>query len=775
MKRKTIFFLIVIGIGIAAGAVYAYKKLASDYDGRVHYTATTMPEIYYEIIDQLPPTILYGRNDVILPYYQKLWSQDPNNSWLKFQVGMQHIFYGTTEEGLKLLEELEADEQFLRNPKFNTKKKNDEWSVVDSLKNFLALGYLRLAEQTNCIMNHNDESCVFPISGGGVHIHKDPAAEAIRRYLKLIQEYPDDPLNIWLLNIALQAYGSVPPEVPAHLVIPRERMPDEYNIGRFNDIATDLGVENLLDAGGNAVDDFDNDGYIDIINGSARLKGQIRFYRNNADGTFSDWTERAGLIGAYEGLGMMQFDYNNDGWMDFMITRGGWKAKAGFLPPSLYRNNGNGTFTDVTVEAGLLHFLPSQTAEAADIDLDGDLDLFIGHEYHTYSRMYLNNGDGTFRDVTRPTGLFFKGFVKGCSFGDYNNDGYPDLFVSDFGRPNKLFRNNGPGKDGLVTFTEVGKEAGVTNPIWSFPCWFFDYNHDGWEDIYISAYKPGYIINSCREFLGLPMDSTMFPCLYRNNGDGTFTNVARPTNVAYETFAMGCNYGDLDNDGWLDFFLSIGAPDYRAIFPNRMYRNNQGKYFQDCTLSGGFGQLQKGHAVSYCDFDYDGDQDIYTDYGGFFYGDVFQNAFYLNPGHGNNWINVRLEGTENNRFGVGCRVKLTFVDNGQRRNTYYTISKGASFGSNPIRLQAGLGKATVVEEMEIIWPKGQKKQVFNNVQANRIYLCKEDASELQVLDLKPLVLRSREVMAEMGLPVQPHSHGHHAHGHQLQGLHLMQH
>ncbi|MCS6917630.1 MAG: CRTAC1 family protein [Chitinophagales bacterium] len=751
MKFKTIALLFV-GVVVLAGVAFAVVRWAGQDSPEIKYTATTMPEIYYEIIDNLPPTILYSRNDVILPYYQQLLAKDPENPYLKFQVGIQHILYGTTEEGLKILEELEASNSFMTNPNFLRVADGENWSVVDSLKQFLALGYLRLAEQTNCIMNHNDESCVFPISGAGVHINKDPAREAIRRYLQLIKEYPDDHLCVWLLNIALQAYGSVPPEVPANLVISKDALPNEYNIGRFDDIAVDLGVENMLDAGGVAVDDYDNDGYIDIINGAVRLKGQVRYFHNNGDGTFSDWTERAGLKGAYEGLNLVQVDYNNDGWMDFIIPRGGWKAKAGFLPSSLYRNNGDGTFTDVTIEAGLLQFAPTQSVEAADIDLDGDVDLFFGNEYFTYSKMFLNNGDGTFKDVAKEVGIYFKGYVKGSSFGDYNNDGYPDLYISDFGNKNRLYRNNGPDKNGLVTFTNVAEEAGVTEPKKSFPCWFFDYNNDGWQDIYVSAYKPGFI--SAKEFLGLPMDSTMFPCLYRNNGDGTFTNVTLETNIAYESFTMGCNYGDLDNDGWLDFYQSIGAPDYRAIFPNRMYRNNQGKHFQDCTISGGFGQLQKGHGVSFCDFDFDGDQDVYTDYGGFFYGDVFQNSFYLNPGHGNNWVNVRFEGTDNNRFGVGCRVKLTFTDQGVKRHTYHVISKGASFGSNPIRLQAGVGKATVIEEMEVIWPKGQKKQVFRNIPVNTLYHCREDADQLNPLSIKPITFILRK-------PDQQQQHHHH--------------
>lgn len=743
--------LLALGVLLVAGvvAIFLWKrskieKMMSENEVP-KYTSTTMPQIYYEIVDNMDTTLLYSRNELMIPYLEWRIRANPDDLNLQFELGIQNIFYGTTEKGIQILEALEKNPRFM-NDENNKKKKGKEtsWSTLDSLEQFIALGYLRLGEQSNCINNHNDESCVFPISGGGVHTIKTPVENAITRYLKIIEKDPHDYLSIWLLNVACQANGSVPPEVPKELIIPASRIPNEYNIKRFNDIAVDLGVDNTGDAGGIALDDFDNDGYNDIIDGSSRLKGQIRYFHNNGDGTFSDWTEKSKLTGAFEGLGMMQFDYNNDGNMDFLVTRGGWKAKAGFLPPSLYRNNGDGTFTDVTIEAGLLHFLPSQSAEAADIDLDGDLDLFIGHEFNTHSKLYLNNGNGTFKDITAEAGVDFEGFIKGVSFGDYNNDGYPDIYLSDFGNPNRLYKNNGPNENGIVTFTNVAKEAGVENPIWSFPCWFFDYNNDGWEDIYISAYKPGYIINSCREFMGLPMDTNMFPRLYRNNGDGTFTNVAKETHIQYESFTMGCNFGDLDNDGWLDFYQSIGAPDYRAIFPNRMYHNFEGKYFQDCTLSGGFGQLQKGHAVGFCDFDYDGDQDIYTDFGGFFYGDVFQNSLFENPGHGNHWINVKFEGVKNNHFGVGCRVKLTFKDNGTTRSTYFDIGKGASFGSNPIRLQAGVDKATVIDSMEVIWPAGKVKQVFKNVPVNKMYLCKEGATELTPLSINSIVFKTME-------------------------------
>ncbi|MFI5135393.1 MAG: CRTAC1 family protein, partial [Chitinophagales bacterium] len=336
------------------------------------------------------------------------------------------------------------------------------------------------------------------------------------------------------------------------------------------------------------------------------------------------------------------------------------------------------------------------------------------------------------------------GYVKGASWGDNNNDGYPDLYVSNFQKHGILFKNLGPDKNGMVHFKDVTKEAGVPANPSNFPCWWFDYNNDGWQDLYVSAYQPGYTINSCREYMGLPMDSTLFPCLYRNNGDGTFTNVSKQAHIDYETFTMGCNYGDLDNDGYLDFYLGIGAPDFKAIFPKRMFHNHDGQYFEDCSISGGFSQLQKGHAIAFCDFNYDGTQDVYADYGAFYSGDVYGNALYENPGFGNNWINVKFEGVKTNKFGVGNRVKLTFNDGGKERSTYFAISKGASFGGNPIRLQAGVGKATVIDEMEVTWQATGQKQVFKNVPVNKIYLDKEDATDLSIIPVHSFQYQTME-------------------------------
>jgi hypothetical protein len=202
--------------------------------------------------------------------------------------------------------------------------------------------------------------------------------------------------------------------------------------------------------------------------------------------------------------------------------------------------------------------------------------------------------------------------------------------------------------------------------------------------------------------------------------------------------SMGCNYGDLDNDGWLDFYVGTGNPDYRMLVPNRMFRNAEGKRFQDVTTSGGFGHLRKGHGVAFGDIDLDGDQDLFLKVGGALEGDTFQSALFENPGHGNHWITLALEGKRTNRAAIGARVRVTIEEAGRPREIYATVSSGSSFGGSSLRQEIGLGRAERIEKIEIRWPASATVQTFENVALDRMYAVREGQAALD-----PLVVRAR--------------------------------
>ncbi len=223
------------------------------------------------------------------------------------------------------------------------------------------------------------------------------------------------------------------------------------------------------------------------------------------------------------------------------------------------------------------------------------------------------------------------------------------------------------------------------------------------------------------------------PRLYRNNRDGTFTDVSRQVGLDKLLLTMGANFGDLDNDGWLDFYLGTGAPPLTMLIPNRMFRNDRGKAFQDVTTSGGFGHLQKGHGVAFGDIDNSGNQDVVEVMGGVYASDRFWTSLYKNPGHGNHWVKLQLVGKTSNRFGVGARLRLVLpTAEGGRREIFALVGSGGSFGASSLRPHLGLGEATTIELLEVRWPGG-KPQTFRGLAADRTYELHEDQQEARVL------------------------------------------
>jgi hypothetical protein len=227
------------------------------------------------------------------------------------------------------------------------------------------------------------------------------------------------------------------------------------------------------------------------------------------------------------------------------------------------------------------------------------------------------------------------------------------------------------------------------------------------------------------------------PKLYKNNGNGTFTNVSVEVGLNEPVTTMGCNFGDLNNDGFLDFYLATGDPSFMSIVPNKMYLNNAGEKFEDVTFSGGFGHIQKGHAVGFGDLDMDGDQDIYAVMGGAYEGDNFQNVLFENPmGNKNNWINIILEGTESNRSAIGARIEVTIEEDGKERKIYHTVGTGASFGGNSLMAEIGVGRANSIEQLKIQWPNRERSiSTFSKVAINRIIKVIEGKKDIEVLKL----------------------------------------
>ncbi|WP_179021888.1 CRTAC1 family protein [Winogradskyella forsetii] len=668
-----------------------------------------------------------------------------------FNYALELLNVGRTEESIA------ATKEVLDAATSTDKKVRPE--IIFAIKKQLAIAYMRKAEQDNCVINHNNESCIIPISPKAQHTLREGSEKSIAILNDLLQQNPSDLECQYLLNIAHMTLGQYPNQVPKKFRLPESHFKNSANFPHFTDIAMDLGIADKNMAGGTCVDDFNGDGYLDIIASSWGFDDQIKYFENDKKGGFTDKSFDAGLKGVTGGLNLRHADYNNDGHLDFIILRGAWLSINGGIPNSLMRNNGDGTFTDVTLEAGVYSLNPTQTAVWTDMNLDGWVDLFIANEWNqinqSYCELYLNQKDGTFKNIASESGIKAKGFFKGIATGDINNDLYPDLYLSNYMGLNTLYINTSK-ETGKPSFKIATEKAGVSNPVESFPTWIFDYNNDGFEDIFVSGYSSAELLPSEMTITNLKNNTNDYrPLLYRNNGDETFTEVSLQMNLTEPIATMGCNFGDLDNDGFLDFYLATGDPSYFSIVPNRMFHNVNGQKFEDVTYSAGFGHIQKGHAIGFGDLDLDGDQDIYAVMGGALEGDTFGNLMFENPmGNKNNWITIVLEGTESNRFAIGAKIIITIEENGKTRKIYHSVGTDSSFGGNSLMSEIGLGTAENIKTLEIKWPfHTEKIAVFNSIESNQIIKIVEGNNQIQKLNLPKISFEKMTAMEH-----QNHAH-----------------
>jgi hypothetical protein len=472
--------------------------------------------------------------------------------------------------------------------------------------------------------------------------------------------------------------------------------------------------------------DYDNDGWMDIyfVNSGPSdfftppkpLKNAL--YHNNHDGTFTDVTDKAGVAGGKFGMGVAAADFDGDGNIDLYVTNYGSNI--------LYRNNGDGTFTDVTDKAGVSAPGWSTCATWFDYDNDARLDLFVSsfvfydksqnplctdptlqRRYYCVprlfkpqpSRLFHNNGDGTFRDVSRESGIAGS---AGKSFGavatDVNNDGLMDLFVANDTMPNFLFLNKGGGK-----FEEIGLSAGVAygeagRPRSGMGVDAADYDGDGWQDLFVA--------NIDQEFFSL----------YHNEKELIFTD--QPGEIAPATQLLsgwGLKFFDYDNDGDPDLFLVNGHPDdmIESRVPRVTHKEqllmfeNTGRAFKDVSSKSGavFSKMFSGRGMALGDFDNDGDDDVLTSNNG-------EPPLLLRNqgGNRNNWIGLQLVATKSNPAAVGAVITWQA---GTLKRTRLKTSGGSYLSSHDPREILGVGSATKIDSIAIRWPSGKVDKLTN--------------------------------------------------------------
>jgi enediyne biosynthesis protein E4 len=494
--------------------------------------------------------------------------------------------------------------------------------------------------------------------------------------------------------------------------------------------------------------DYDHDGWLDIyLTNGNRLDarwpaGQAptsHLYKNNRDGTFTDVTAKSGLGITGWQTGVCVGDYDNDGWDDLFCCFWGHNI--------LFHNNGDGTFTDVTRKAGLYQeqYRWGAGCTFLDYDRDSHLDLFVcnyikldpdkipaPNDTHycqwkgvptmcgprglpgDTNILYHNNGDGTFTDVSQKSGILKPGprySITAVSY-DFDNDGWPDIYVAVDSEPSILFQNNHDG-----TFTDVAVMAGCAysdggHEQAGMGIAVADYDCDGWFDIF----KTNFADDTCN--------------LYHNNGDGTFSDVTFSSGVGINNryVAWGCGFIDYDNDGWQDIvqinghvYPEIDNYNFGQTFknPRLVYRNLGNGRFKDVSseMGPGISEHFSSRGAAFGDYDNDGDMDILI-----LNLNDLPSLLRNDGGNKQNWIKIKLVGTNCNRTAIGARVRVVTGKHAQMDE----VQSGASVMSqSDLRLHFGLGQTETIDLIEVKWPTTQKIQTFKQVKANRILTIRE--------------------------------------------------
>ncbi len=507
---------------------------------------------------------------------------------------------------------------------------------------------------------------------------------------------------LWL---ASESLGGYPAYVPAgfRMELKAGKNPSRM---RYRDISGLIGLDKTSAGRGTAIFDYNNDGHLDVVIAAAHAGANL--YRNNGDGTFTDVSIESGLDRCINGFAITAADYDNDGNIDLFVTRLGFYGGE----TTLFHNNGDGTFTDVTEKAGVRCWGPAFTASWVDFDCDGNLDLFVANniggvfDRHVQNRLFRNNGDGTFTDVSISSGLHAGAPTIGHCWGDYDNDGLPDLFISSgLGKP-QLFHNNGDG-----TFTDVSARAGIGDYVMGSTCFFVDYDNDGWLDIVQYAWSDhDEVIHTLR--FEQASSQVNVSRVWQNNRDGTFTIRKRELGLVEGWGTMSGNFADINNDGRIDLMLGNGSPLMDRLEPMVLLENDGG-VFRNTTFTAGLPFAGKSHGVNAGDLFGDGRLSILVASGGAYPGDLLTSPVYYPEQLPGNYLNIRLTGVESNRSAIGARVWV-FAGGGQQMREVYG---GTNFGCLPLEQHFGLAQFDKVDAIEIRWPSG-RKQRFDNPPIN---------------------------------------------------------
>ncbi len=466
----------------------------------------------------------------------------------------------------------------------------------------------------------------------------------------------------------------------------------------FDDVASQIGVDYSYGdsefGGGVSFADFDNDGWDDLTFASEE-GSEIYFFKNN-DGVFNLVTFN-GILNTSKAKQVIWVDYDNDGDKDFFVT-----ALEG--ENSFYINDGDMNFTDISSTIGIFQTdLFSYGASFGDIDNDGDLDLFITNRSPEDHNYLYRNDSGVYVDITSTSGITLEGELSFCSiFFDYDKDGFQDIYVSNDKEEyiNRLYKNNG---NGVFQDVSISSNAGIN--VSAMSTTLGDFNNDGWFDIYIT--------NTPFSQVSLIQANV----LLKNNGDGTFTNVASQTGTSFDSVGWGAVFLDADNDALLDLYVSGSENGSGALISSAFYHQQNDETFIIPQNIGFNSDLRESYSNAIGDIDNDGKPDIIVG------NDSEPNFLWSNKTENqNNWLKVKLEGVVSNKDGIGSTIEINIGGQSQYR---YTLAGEGYLSQNSFYEFFGLGNETEIDYIKVTWSATGETEIINNVSANQAIIIKE--------------------------------------------------
>jgi hypothetical protein len=510
---------------------------------------------------------------------------------------------------------------------------------------------------------------------------------------------------------------------------------------RFEDVASTAGLRaGPTMAGASLFDDFNGDRLPDLFFTSLDTDRGASLYVNRGDGTFADVSRLARLGDQIGAIRACAADYDNDGDLDVVLIRG-----AGDMPMrlSLLRNDGKGVFEDVTSRSKLDEPIAAASASWGDFDHDGFVDLYVCGEYLTdsgdpgivlldprnRSRLYHNLRDGTFQNIAEAAGVAGEHRAVDSSWGDYDGDGKVDLFVSSWDGPCRLYHNRGDGR-----FDEIAAEKGVAGPPGhhASACFFWDFDNDGRLDLLVGD-GDATIADVVDHQTGRKPRGDGHPRLYRNVGAAGFQDISRDAGLDWPMPSLSANFGDVDNDGFLDVYFGAGLTGEMAPVPNVLLMNRGGKRFEDVTEASGSRRLRTGHSISFADGNSDGSLDLVVSSGGASPGSREGHLLFQNRGPVRQWLAIKLVGTKSNRSALGAKIHVELTDaQGGHRSVYRTIGSASASGCNSLVETIGLGEAGKVDRLVVTWPASGSSQTFRDIAAGQMIEVTEGVETFRV-------------------------------------------